>query len=113
MSESVKGLSDSEDITIDGESDISTKGNNSKDGNNTDLMKMSGNLLTNINYKVAFLLFIVGMIIFSDVFIESVIGKFSDSVDGDSPTTKGTIIQLLLIVLAYIILDLIVKYEVL
>jgi hypothetical protein len=101
MSEKVAGLSD-DDI------DVEPRKNNKK----TDLMKMTGNLLTNINYKVAFLLFIVGIIIFSDVFVDGVLSKFSNTVDGGYATTKGTILQLVFFVLAYILLDLITKYEV-
>ena len=77
----------------------------------TDFMKISGNLLMNINYKVAFFLFIVGIIVFSDLFISNIINKFQNSADGECPNTKGTMIQLMFIIIAYIIIDLIVKYE--
>jgi len=37
--------------------------------------------------------------------------KFKDTVDGECTTTKGTIIQLLLLIISYIVLDLLVKYK--
>lgn len=116
MSERVEGLSDEDDCDYDDQDyvdDYDPPKKKKKKSKKTDLMKMSGNLLSNINYKVAFLLFIVSMILFSDVFIESVLGRFSGTVDGDCTTTKGTMLQLLFMVVAYIILDLIVKYDIL
>ena len=57
-----------------------------------------------INFKLAFLLYIAGLIIFSDIFIENVLT--SSMVDGICTNTKGTMMQLLLLVISYIILDL-------
>ena len=81
-----------------------------KKGKKTDFMKMTGNLIGNINYKVAFLLFMIGMIIFSDIFIDGFLSHISDTVAGECPTTKGTMLQLLFMVIAYIIVDLVVQY---
>lgn len=128
MSEPVKGLSDDTDDAYDAYEDCDYEGpaqdynsrheeprarSAKKKSKKTDLMKMTGNMLSNINYKVAFMLFAISMILFSDVFIEGVLNGFSGAVEGDCTTTKGTMIQLLFMVMAYIILDLIVKYEVL
>jgi hypothetical protein len=108
MAEHVKGLTDDDDEV----EEVDTK-TSKKKSKTTDLMKMTGNLLSNINYKVAFLLFVSSMIIFSDVFIDNVLSEFSDTVDGECATTKGTMLQLLFMVLAYILLDLVVHYELL
>lgn len=119
MSERVEGLSDVDDCDYDDQDyydddqDYDPPKKKKKKSKKTDLMKMTGNLLSNINYKVAFLLFVVSMILFSDVFIEGVLSGFSGAVDGDCTTTKGTMLQLLFMVIAYIILDLIVKYDIL
>lgn len=91
--------------------DESVKNKNDKDETHTDFMNVSGNILTSINYKVTFLLFVVGMLLFSDVFIENVLIKFNDTVDGECTTTKGTMIQLILLIISYIVLDLLVKYK--
>lgn len=79
-------------------------------GKKTDLMKVTGNLITNINYKVGFLLFMIGILIFSDLFIENVLKNFKGSTVGECTTTKGTLLQLMFLIIAYIILDLVVKY---
>lgn len=79
----------------------------------SDFISMFSDLFNGINYKVAILIFILGIIIFSDSFIECFLVGFSNSVDGDIPTTKGTIIQLILLTLGYIIIDLMVSSEIL
>lgn len=79
--------------------------------NTTDLVHVSGNLISNINYKVAFFIFFIGMIVFSDIFIDSILSNFESSVSGECATTKGTFIQLLVMVITYIIVDLLVKYD--
>lgn len=76
----------------------------------TDFMQMSGNLLTNISIKMSFILFFLGMIIFSDLFIDGFLNKFDGTVHGECTTTKGTVIQLLMLVFAYIVMDLVIKY---
>ncbi len=114
MSEKVKGLDDSdsdsepEDEQEEQEDQEEQKKSKSK---KTDFMKMTGNLIGNINYKVAFLLFMIGMNIFSDIFIDGFLSHISDTVSGECPTTKGTMLQLLFMVIAYIILDLVVQYN--
>jgi len=112
MSEKVKGLSDDEE-DCDYEEDNNLRETKKKKSKKTDFMAITGGLLKNINYKVAFLLFMISMVIFSDVFIEGVLSGFSDAVSGECTTTKGTMLQLMFMVIAYIILDLIVKYDIL
>ena len=77
----------------------------------TDLVSETTNLLLNVNYKVAFLLFLVGLIIFSDIFVQLILNNVKNAVDGLSITTKGTTIQLSILSLSYLIIDLLVKYE--
>lgn len=109
MSEKVRGLSDDDDL----DNEVEDQDNTKSKAKQTDFMKVTGNLLMNINYKVAFLLFVVSMLIFSNVFIDGILRGFDGTVEADCPTTKGTIGQLIVMVLVYIILDLIVKYEIL
>jgi hypothetical protein len=109
MAETVKGLSDdyeNEDEPCDNKSKYS------KHGKQTDLMKLSGSVLSNINYKVAFMLFVISILLFSDIFIDAVIRPIDGAIEGECTTTKGTIIQLIFLVIAYIILDLVVKYDI-
>jgi|SRR6476661_23071 len=77
-----------------------------------DFISMFYDLMNNVNYKVAILLFFIGIIIFSDTFIEIVLSPINNAVIGDETTTKGTIIQLLLLTLGYIMIDLMVSGDV-
>jgi hypothetical protein len=83
---------------------------NGKNSNsNSDFISMFSDLFNSINYKVAIFLFILGILIFSDVFIETFLTPISGAVDGDVPTTKGTTVQLLILTLGYIIIDLMIS----
>lgn len=79
------------------------------DNKKTDFVAISGNLFSSINFKVAFFLFLLGMILFSNLFINGVLSKFSNSVSGECTTTKGTVIQLGLFSGGYILIDLLVQ----
>jgi hypothetical protein len=85
-----------------------SKSNKDKD----DFVEMSISLLKNINFKLVFFIFLIGMIIFSDMFINGVINKFSNSIYGECTTTKGTIIQLTFLVIGYVIVDLLNKSDI-
>ena len=71
----------------------------------SDLMKVSGNLISNLPIKMAIIIFFIGMIVFSDLFIDGVLSKFDNSVLGECTTSKGSIIQLLFLVFGFIIMD--------
>ncbi len=77
-----------------------------------DFPSMISDLISNINWKVAFFLLILGILIFSDVFVELFLTSFDDAVYAQDPTTKGTFIQLILFIFGYIIIDLLVKGEI-
>jgi hypothetical protein len=77
-----------------------------------DLPSMFSDLFGSINYKTAIFLFILGILIFSDVFIELVLAPLDGAVYGDAPTNKGTIIQLLALTFGYIMIDLLAQGEI-
>ena len=77
-----------------------------------DLTSMFSDLFNTINYKVAFFLFVLGIFIFSDLFVDGVLTSFRDAVYTDSPTTKGTTVQLIFLTLGYIVIDLLVTGKV-
>jgi hypothetical protein len=77
----------------------------------SDFMKIGGNVFSNVPYKLTLFMFIVGMLIFSDLFIDGFLHGIPGAVDGEYANSKGTIIQLLLFCLALILLDLMIKYE--
>lgn len=81
------------------------------DATKSDFMKIGGNIFSNIPYKLTFFMFLVGMLIFSDLFIDGFLHGIPGAVDGECASSKGTIIQLLLFCLALIMLDLMIKYE--
>ena len=84
------------------------------DSKKTDFVKITGGVLSSINFKIAFLIFAIGLIIFSDIFVNNVLMEIPDAVQpGEVITTKGTLLQLTFLVLGYIICDLLVQYEVL
>lgn len=82
------------------------------DDEGEDFISMFSDLFNSINYKVAILLFILGVLIFSDTFIELFLTPIDGAVQGDEATTKGTTIQLVLLTLGYIIIDLIVAGDI-
>jgi len=70
---------------------------------------MAASMFSNLNIKNAIFLFLMGILIFSDVFIENVLKSFDGAVFENESTTKGTMIQLLVLVLGYLIVDLLVQ----
>jgi hypothetical protein len=110
MSESIddgsKGTDTQDDTQEEPEEYVKPK----KRGKKSDFMKIFGDVLSSANWKVAGLIFMLGFLIFSDIFIDNVLIGFSDTVDGACTTTKGTVLQLLFLCLAYLILDLVVQY---
>lgn len=104
----------SEEIRIDDdgyESDDVEEVKPKKKSKRSDFVKVLSNMIGSLNIKVAFFLFFIGMIIFSDVFIDGFLSGIPDSSAGDCATTKGTMIQLTLFVIAYLVLDLLVQAD--
>jgi hypothetical protein len=93
--------------------DCSSKRNKRKPKDNDDFVSMCSDLLNGINWKVSLFIFILGMFIFSDVFIEVFLLPIDKAVEGDIATSKGTIIQLLSLTFGYILIDLLVQGEIL
>ena len=94
---------------LDKENDDSNDYDNDSSVKKSDFVRIGGNVLGSINLKMAFFLFLLGMLIFSDVFIDGILSKMDGNVQGECTTTKGTLIQLLLLCLSYIVLDLFTK----
>jgi hypothetical protein len=64
-------------------------------------------LIKKINFKIAIFLFFIGLFIFSDVFIENFLPK--NTIDGYCADSKGTMIQLLILVFLYLVVDLLAQ----
>lgn len=84
---------------------------NKSTNENDDFSHMLVDLFKKINVKIAIFIFLIGIFVFSDLFIEIFLNKFNGAVDGHETTTKGTMIQLMMISVSYIILDLLVQGE--
>ena len=77
-----------------------------------DLGGMFTDFVGRINFKVAIFLMIFGIFIFSDLFIENILAGIKGTTSADTTTTKGTVIQLLIIVLFYLVVDMLVQCQV-
>lgn len=78
-----------------------------------DFISIFSDLFNKINYKVAILLFVLGVLIFSDSFSELFLTGIDGATDStDCATSKGTIIQLLALTFGYIIIDLLAKGDI-
>jgi hypothetical protein len=76
----------------------------------SDLMKVSGGVISHIRIKMGFLLFFFGMLIFSDIFVDNLLNEKMHDGAG-CPNTLGTVTQLTCLVLLYLVLDLLDQYE--
>lgn len=103
--QNTQNTDDKKELILDNSSSV--------DDNKTDLVSVSGNLVGKINYKMSIFLFIVGLIIYSDVFIDNFLRKFEGCVEDSRVTTKGTIYQLIIVSVIFAILDLLIKLELL
>lgn len=82
------------------------------DNGNSDFPSMGVELFKKINFKVALFMFLIGLVILSDMFIEKFIPiEYQDGTN--NPNTKGTFLQLLVMVISYIIVDLLVQGDIL
>jgi len=81
--------------------------------NKSDFIIVSGNILQNIPYKLTILVFITGILVFSDLFVENVLNSLGGCVMNEFPTSKGTVIQLLVLCLALIVFQLLITYGIL
>lgn len=75
-----------------------------------DFVSIVADVFRKINYKVAAFLFLVGIFIMSDLY-EGVLRKFNGITEEGCVTSRGSVFQLTMLVLAYIVVDLLTKYE--
>lgn len=95
----------SDKIVLDDEHD-----DQPKDLKKSDLMAVSGNLITSINYKLGLFMFVLGVLVFSDVFIEKILGRMGGMVDGEITTTKGATVQLVIFILLMLFIDVMIQW---
>jgi hypothetical protein len=104
-------MADSETLLPDPDTGQTRCSQSVKGETTDDFPSMFVDVFKKVNFKIAFFIFIIGIFIFSDIFIENIIKPWSsDAVDGaDTPTSKGVFIQLIFLTLGYIGIDLLVQ----
>lgn len=80
-----------------------------QDTSRDDFSSMGVDLFRKLNIKVAIILFIVGIFVFSGVFTEGVLRNITGAMEGMEPTQKGIIIQLATLCILYIFIDAMVQ----
>lgn len=91
---------------------ISKKQRIEKTAEISDFPSMGVDLLKKVNFKVAFFLAIFGIFLLSDIFIEKFLpNKYKD--DTGTPNTSGTVVQLVILILFYMIIDILVQGSIL
>ena len=80
-------------------------------GEKDDFLSMITDLVRKVNWKIAIFLFLIGIFVMSDVFIGGVLKRCNNCEQDDVPTSKGTMVQLMFLSMAYILLDLLVGGE--
>ena len=74
-----------------------------------DFPSIFADLIGKINWKIAFFLYIFATLIFSDLFVDSVLAYADNTSEAGCPTTKGSMIQITFLILAYIFIDILVQ----
>lgn len=69
-------------------------------------------ILSKINYKIAIFLAFIFVVLSSDVFTNRILSKFSGAVDGKHATNYGTFLQGMFLACAYIVMDALVRNQV-
>lgn len=77
-----------------------------------DFTHMMVEIMSEVQYKLFFLIFIIFIILNSDVFINRILSKFDGAVEGHHTKSWGTILQGTFLVLGAIGLDAMIKNNV-
>lgn len=76
------------------------------------LTSMFGDMIGSIQYKLFGLMFIVFLILSSDMFINRVLSKIDGAVDMKYPTNYGTMLQGMFLAIIMIIIDALIKQKI-
>jgi len=92
----------------------STKVKVSKKHQPSDLHTVAGTALSKVPAKLMFYMFIIYLLLSSDVFIKRILSNFSNAVTtfNSSTTTYGTIITGILLVISLACIDFLIKQDV-
>lgn len=82
-----------------------------KKGKSDDFITMANDLFSKINLKLAIFIFVLGVILFSDLFIDNVLAKLPGMVIDQHTTTNGTLVQIGLLSVGSLFADLLIKTD--
>ncbi len=71
----------------------------------SDFLSLVGSAIKGVRCKFLILLFVFFLLISSDVFVDRVLSKIDDAVNMGHPTSYGTIIQGVLLIICVMVLD--------
>lgn len=98
-----------EEIDYESINEIGSANSNKKTKTPGDFPSLFADLFMRINWKMSFFLFLFFIILTSDIFIDKFLRKIPDSVNNMTSTNKGTVIQGVVLVLFFIIMDAIIS----
>ena len=102
-------MADSEDIgDIDNIDDIVDSSNTNSKSRPDSFFSIIGDLTSKLNWKIILFIFLLYIFLNTDMFIDKGLSRIKNAVDFKHPTTKGTLIQALLMVIGYAIIKLLV-----
>jgi len=94
-----------EEIDYESIGEVSSSGKNAKSKTPGDFPSLFADLFLKINWKMAFFLFLIFIILTSDIFIDKCLRKIPGSVDNMTSTNKGSVIQGVFLVIFFVIMD--------
>ena len=95
------------------DSDADCDAAETKDKSNTsDLYQLVGSLWNAANFKLAIIMLLIGVIIFSDSFVDGCLSRFSHTTTGTVVNSKGTFIQLGLYSVSLLLVEMMVKSKI-
>jgi len=105
---------DAEEIVITQKKTKVVKEKMGRDGekpldNHDNFITMGIEGLRQLNWKMYGLLFIIFILITSDIFLDRILSRFKGAVSGTEATSYGTVIQGIMLVLFYMIIEFICK----
>ena len=98
-----------EEIDYESIGETSSVNGNKKTKTPGDFPSLFADLFMRINWKMAFFLFLFFIILTSDIFIDKCLRKVPGSVNNMTSTNKGTVIQGVVLVIFFIIMDTIIN----
>lgn len=76
-------------------------------------IELISDMINGVQYKLFTMIFVMFMLLSSDTFINRILSKVDGAVEYNSPTSYGTFLQGLLLVLACLIIDCLINQHIL